>query len=66
LQESQEDFRKLKFGMFIHYNMATYKGVQWVAGYPDSSTFDPGGRVDTDAWAEATVSAGMTYGVLTA
>ena len=22
----QEDFRKLSFGMFIHYNMATYTG----------------------------------------
>jgi alpha-L-fucosidase len=62
----QEDFRKLDFGMFIHYNMATYHGVQWVEGYPDPSTFDPGGKVDTDAWADAAVSAGMTYGVLTA
>jgi alpha-L-fucosidase len=63
---SQEDFRELSFGMFIHYNMATYKGVQWVEGYPDPSDFDPGGPVDTDAWAEAAVSAGMKYGVLTA
>lgn len=62
----QEDFLKLRFGMFIHYNMATYRGVQWVKGYPDPSTFDPGGKVDTDAWADAAVSAGMTYGVLTA
>jgi alpha-L-fucosidase len=63
----QEDFRKLEFGMFIHYNMATYQGVQWVRGYPDPSTFDPGvDTIDTDAWADAAVSAGMTYGVLTA
>jgi len=61
----QEEFRELEFGMFIHYNMATYQGVQWVEGYPDPSTFDPGGRVDTDAWADAAVSAGMKYGVLT-
>jgi len=46
--------------------MATYKGVQWVEGYPDPSTFDPGvDTVDTDAWADAAVSAGMKYGVLT-
>ena len=32
--ELQEDFLKLKFGMFLHYNMATYHGVQWVPGYP--------------------------------
>jgi sialate O-acetylesterase len=60
------DFHKLGFGMFIHYNMATYHETQWVEGYPDPSTFDPGGKVDTDAWAEAAKAAGMKYGVLTA
>ena len=65
VEQLQEDFRKLDFGMFIHYNMATYHGVQWVEGYPDPSTFDPGGRIDTDAWAAAAKSAGMTYAVLT-
>jgi len=62
----QEDFLRLKFGMFIHYNMATYHGTQWVEGNPCPSTFDPGGPVDTDAWADAAKAAGMTYGVLTA
>jgi len=66
VKKLQADFRKLEFGMFIHYNMATYHGVQWVEGYPSPSTFDPGGKIDTDAWADAAVSAGMTYGVLTA
>jgi alpha-L-fucosidase len=65
LEQKQTDFRELEFGMFIHYNMATYTGKQWVEGYPDPSTFNPGGKVDTDAWADAAVSAGMTYGVLT-
>jgi len=66
VEQLQKDFRKLQFGMFIHYNMATYKGVQWVAGYHSPADFDPGGKVDTDAWADAAVSAGMKYGVLTA
>ncbi|MHC4403131.1 MAG: alpha-L-fucosidase [Planctomycetota bacterium] len=62
----QEEFRKLKVGMFIHYNMATYKGVQWVEGYPSPADFNPGvDTIDTHAWADAAVSAGMTYGVLT-
>ena len=65
VKQLQEDFRKLEFGMFIHYNMATYTGDEWVKGYPDPSTFNPGGKVDTDAWADAAVKAGMTYGVLT-
>jgi alpha-L-fucosidase len=66
VEKLQAEFRKLKFGMFIHYNMATYKGVQWVAGYHSPADFNPGGTVDTDAWADAAASAGMTYGVLTA
>ena len=66
LQELQEDLRKLEFGMFIHYNMATYKGVQWVAGYHSPADFNPGDKIDTDAWADAAKSAGMTYAVLTA
>ena len=65
VNERQEDFLKLKFGMFIHYNMATYKCIEWVEGYPDPSTFNPGGNIDTDAWADAAVSACMKYGVLT-
>ncbi len=66
VKELVEDFRKLKFGMFIHYNMATYKGAQWVAGYHSPADFNPGvDTIDTDAWADAAVSAGMTYGVLT-
>ena len=67
LKGLQDDFRELKFGMFIHYNMATYKGVQWVAGYHSPADFNPGVKtIDTDAWADAAVSAGMKYGVLTA
>ena len=59
-------FLKLRFGMFIHYNMATYQGAQWVEGYPDPSEFDPGVEtIDTDAWADAAVAAGMKYAVLT-
>lgn len=62
----QAEFMKLKFGMFIHYNMETYHGVQWVEGYKDPATFDPGVEsIDTDAWADAAKAAGMTYAVLT-
>ncbi len=62
-----KDFLDLNFGMFIHYNMATYQRVQWVEGYPDPSEFAPGvDMIDTDAWADAAVAAGMKYAVLTA
>ncbi len=63
----QDDFLKLKFGMFLHFNLETYHGVQWVAGYQDPATFDPGvATIDTDAWADAAAAAGMKYAVLTA
>ena len=65
VKELQAAFRALRFGMFIHYNMATYKNTQWVAGYHSPADFNPGGKIDTDAWTDAAVSAGMTYGVLT-
>lgn len=66
VEQLQRDFRKLEFGMFIHYNMATYRGAEWVSGYPDPAVFDPGtATIDTDAWADAAKSAGMSYGVLT-
>ena len=66
VKELQDEFLKLKFGMFIHFNLETYKGVQWVAGYHSPADFNPGGRIDTDAWADAAKSAGMKYAVLTA
>lgn len=66
MEQQKADFLKLKFGMFIHFNMATYTGEQWTTGYPDPSMFNPGGPIDTDAWADAAKSAGMTYAILTA
>jgi alpha-L-fucosidase len=62
----QKDFLDLKFGMFLHYNMATYTNEEWVVGYPDPSTFNPGGRIDTDQWADVAKAAGMKYAILTA
>jgi len=63
----QKEFLKLKFGMFIHYNMSTYAEESWTPGYQSPAVFNPGVQtIDTDAWADAAVSAGMKYGVLTA
>jgi alpha-L-fucosidase len=67
LSKLQEDFLGLKFGMFVHFNMLTYIDRERIEGYPDPAFFCPGVEmVDTDAWADAAVSAGMAYGVLTA
>lgn len=67
LEKLKQGFRELDFGMFIHYNMATYKNAQWVEGYTSPADFDPGVEtIDTDAWADAAKAAGMQYAVLTA
>jgi len=66
VKELQQQFVQLRFGMFIHFNLETFKGVQWVSGYHSPADFSPGSKVETDAWADAAVSAGMKYAVLTA
>ena len=62
--ELQQAFAELRFGMYIHLNMATYEQREW--GDPKASPrlFNPRG-LDTDQWARAAISAGMTYGCLT-
>jgi alpha-L-fucosidase len=57
--------RKNQFGMFIHYGPGTYTNEQWSPPNTPPSVFNPS-NLDTDQWARAAVSAGMTYGVLTA
>jgi alpha-L-fucosidase len=60
----QQDFLDLRFGMYIHLNMATYEQREW--GDPKASPrlFNPV-HLDTDQWAEAALSANMMYGCLT-
>lgn len=64
MTEVQQAFVDLRFGMYIHLNMATFEQREW--GDPKASPrlFNPQG-LDTDQWARAAVSAGMTYGCLT-
>lgn len=66
VERLQAQFSDLKFGMFIHYNMATYQNVEWVVGYPSPADFNPGVEtIDTDGWADAAKAAGVKYAVLT-
>jgi len=64
LLQLQQDFLELRFGMYIHLNMATYEQREW--GDPKTSPrlFNPV-HLDTDQWAEAALSANMKYGCLT-
>ena len=57
LLELQQRFVDLRFGMFLHFNMATFQDREW--GDPASSPdlFHPT-ALDTDQWAAAARSAG--------
>lgn len=54
----------MRFGMFLHFNMATFQDREW--GDPTSSPdlFHPT-ALDTDQWATTARSANMTWGCLT-
>ena len=60
----QEKFLGWRFGMFIHFNMATFNNRQWATGTEDPATFAPS-KLDCGQWLDAAVAAGMKYAVLT-
>ena len=60
----QQDFLTWKFGMFIHFNVATYNEREWASGYEDPATFAPV-KLDCNQWADAATVAGMKYAILT-
>ncbi|MDW7693723.1 alpha-L-fucosidase [Flammeovirgaceae bacterium SG7u.111] len=63
LYQLKSEFIDQRFGMFICYNVMSY-GAKWgEANYPIDS-FNPQ-KLDCAQWADAAVSAGMKYGLLT-
>lgn len=62
--QMQKEFLKWKFGMFIHFHLATYHEREWANGYEDPATFAPD-KLDCKQWADVCKAAGMKYGVLT-
>jgi alpha-L-fucosidase len=64
LLDLQQEFLDLRFGMFIHLNMATFQQREWGDPKASPQMFNPA-HLDTDQWARAARSAGMTYGCLT-
>jgi alpha-L-fucosidase len=60
----REEFLNWKFGMFIHFNIATFNGQEWAGGYEDPATFEPT-HLDCGQWADVAKAAGMNYAVLT-
>ena len=67
MQQLLSNHIDLRFGMFIHYNMNTYK-PGWGENRVAPTTFSPPSgdcHTFTDQWAKAAKSAGMKFGVLT-
>jgi alpha-L-fucosidase len=64
LAQLQEKFLKLRFGLFLHFNMGTFAGREWATGYEDPALFHPD-KLDCSQWAGAAEAAGMRYAVLT-
>ena len=62
--ELQQRFLDLRFGMFIHFNMATFQDREWGDPTSPAELFHPT-ALDTDQWAAAAKSANMTWGCLT-
>lgn len=60
----RKDFLKLGFGLFLHFNVATFADREWATGYEDPAIFNPA-KLDCRQWALAAQSAGMKYAVLT-
>jgi len=60
----QQEFLDLRFGMFICLNMSTFSGDDWADPNLSPEIFNPV-KLDCNQWAEAAVTAGMTYGCLT-
>jgi alpha-L-fucosidase len=60
----REKFLEWRFGMFIHFNMATFNNRQWATGTEDPATFAPA-KLDCGQWLDAAAAAGMKYAVLT-
>ncbi len=64
LLELQQRFVDLRFGMFLHFNMATFQDREWGDPTSPPDLFHPT-DLDTDQWAAAARSANMTWGCLT-
>jgi alpha-L-fucosidase len=63
LEVRQRAFVDLRFGMFLHFGILTYTGLWSEADLPIEQ-FNPT-ALNPEQWADAAVSAHMTFGVLT-
>jgi alpha-L-fucosidase len=55
-----EQFKKLRFGMFVCWSLSTFSDKEWTPGVRDVSYFHPTG-FDPDQWVRMAKLAGMHY-----
>jgi alpha-L-fucosidase len=60
----QAAFAQWRFGMFIHFNMATFSDEEWATGGLPPTLFNPT-QLDCRQWAATARAAGMTWAALT-
>lgn len=60
----KREFLEWKFGMFVHFGMATFTDREWANGYENPAAFAPD-TLDINQWVDAAEAAGMQYAVLT-
>ena len=59
-----QEWEELGYGMFLHYGISTFDGVEWSQGKTSASAYNPD-RLDVDQWIQVARDAGMRYAVLT-
>lgn len=64
IQDLQQAFVDMRFGMFLHYNMATYSDEEWASPNLDPRLFAPT-ALDCAQWAATAKAAGMSWAALT-
>ena len=64
LQQLQQQFVDLRFGMFVHFNIPTYMDQDWADPEALPAIVNPT-KLDCDQWAKAAKSANMSYGCIT-
>jgi alpha-L-fucosidase len=63
--EALHRWEKHAYGMFIHFGMSTFEGIEMSKGDQPSTYYAPT-NLDVDQWVQVARDAGMTYAILTA
>jgi beta-galactosidase len=59
-------WRKLKYGMFIHYGLSTFDGLEQTPGSSTPASLYKPADLDINQWLRVAKEAGMNYAILTA